>query len=664
LVGVRRNPVRLLLLLLFLAACWPAGAAAAEVPTKPWFLRPRQQPLVPRFQEPAWQKWVRNPIDAFILERLVKAGLEPAREADRTTLIRRVTFDLTGLPPSPEEIATFRDDPAPDAYEKLVDRLLASSHYGEHWGRHWLDVVRFAETEGFEYDRLRPGAWRYRDQVIKAFNDDKPFDRFVLEQLAGDEVDPGNHESQVLAGFHRLGPVRRNAGNKNVAMSRNEILTEMTDALGAVFLGLTLGCARCHDHKFDDITQKDYYRVQAFLAAAHEHNLVLASADAQKDWTAQTQKIQSQVQQLQKQLAKLKDEQKRPIQEKLAGLQLSLPEPLPTVSTVRNIAEERTPIYVLKRGDPEREGARVGPRPLSLFLPDDTPELPADIANPRTHLARWLTDPAHPLTARVWVNRVWHYHFGRGLVATPNDFGANGAPPTHPELLDFLAETHLRSGQRLKPLHRLILLSSTYRQSSTSANPTAERRLDPENRLLGRFPRRRLAAEEIRDAILATSGRLNGKQGGPSVVVPVEADLVQLLYDPSQWKVTPEEKEHDRRSVYLIARRNLQLPFFQAFDQPDAQVSCPRREASTHPLQALELLNGKLSNRLAETFASRLERECGDNHPKQVERAFWLTAGRPPTDQEKEIALAFLRRQPLKEFCLALFNLNAFLYVD
>ncbi len=643
--------------------CWtPAGAA--DTPAEHWSLQPRSRPAVPRFQEPAAQQWLRNAVDAFILERLHKVGLQPASEADRATLIRRVCFDLTGLPPTPEEVTAFVQDPAPDAYEKLVDRLLASPHYGEHWGRHWFDVVRFAETEGFEYDRLRPGAWRYRDYVIKSFNDDKPYDRFLLEQLAGDEIGPGNHECLVAAGFHRLGPVRRNAGNKDVAMSRNEVLTEMTDALGSTFLGLTMGCARCHDHKFDEIPQKDYYRLQAFLAATHEHNLVLASAEAQAEWQARTDKIQAEIGRLQKQVASAAEEGKRTARERIVELKRTLPEPLPTISTVRNVPQERTPIHVLKRGDPERKGPVVHPRPLSLLLPEEVPELPDDLPNPRTRLARWLADPAHPLTARVWVNRVWLYHFGHGLVATPNDFGINGARPSHPELLDYLAEEFVRHGQKTKHLHRLILLSSTYRQASASRNAASGHRLDPDNRLLWCFPRRRLSAEEVRDTLLAVSGRLNLKQGGPSVLVPVEADLVRLLYDPAQWSVTADEKEHDRRSVYLLAKRNLQLPFFQAFDQPDAQVSCPRRESSTHALQALELLNGKLSNRLAEALAQRLRRECGADRARQVDRAFQLTTGRPPAPQEKDLALAFLEKQPLKEFALALFNLNAFLYVD
>jgi hypothetical protein len=578
-------------------------------------------------------------------------------------------LDLTGLPPTPEEVIAFVRDPAPDAYEQLVDRLLASPHYGERWGRHWLDVVRFAETEGFEYDRYRPGAWRYRDYVIQAFNEDKAFDRFVLEQVAGDELDPSDLACLVAAGFHRLGPIRRNAGNKLVALSRNEVLTEMTDAIGSVFLGLTVGCARCHNHKFDAIPQKDYYRLQAFLAATQENDVVLADARAQADWKARTNKVEARIKELQ---TRLKPLDKRgadrtradALRKEIAALKNSLPEPLPTISSVRDVAGKRTVVHVLKRGDPANEGTQVGPRLPSALVPEDSPELPAGLARPRLRLGQWLNDPTNPLTARVWVNRVWAYHFGQGIVRTPNDFGKNGAPPSHPELLDYLANELIAGGWRLKPLQRLIVLSSTYRQSAMPSpmQPAAQR--DPENRLLARFPRRRLEAEEIRDAMLAIAGKLNLKAGGPSIYLPVEADLVRLLYDPEQWQVTPDETEHERRSVYLVAKRNLPLPFFQVFDQPDAQTSCPRREASTHALQALELLNGRLANRLAEAFAVRLARECPGDRTRQVQRAFWLTTGRPPSAVEESLALQFLEQQPLREFALAMFNLNAFLYVD
>jgi hypothetical protein len=603
-------------------------------------------------------------VDAFVLERLQRAGLQPSPEADRRTLIRRVTFDLTGLPPTPEETDAFLADPAPDAYERLVDRLLAGPRYGERWAQHWLDVVRYAETEGFEYDRHRPGAWRFRDYVIRCLNEDRPWDRFIREQLAGDEIDPASPEMQVAAGFHRLGPVRRNAGNQEVAASRNEVLTERTDVLGAVFLGLTVGCARCHDHKFDDVPQADYYRLQAFLAASHEYDVPLATAEAQAAWKARAGKVEEEIKKLQKSLEGAGPGDRPGLQARLAEPRRQLPPPLPSICTVRNVPAERTPVHVLKRGDPGRPGKLVGPRFPQALLAAKVPEIPADTPNPRTVLARWLTEPGNPLTARVLVNRFWQHHFGTGLVATPNDFGANGSPPSHPELLDWLANEFVAGGWRLKPLHRLLLLSSTYRQAPRPVDAARATATDPDNRLLGRFLRRRLSAEEVRDAMLAISGCLNPEAGGPGVVLPVDPDLVELLYAPAQWAVTPDARQHGRRSVYLLAKRNLRLPLTEVFDQPDLQTSCPRREASTHPAQALELLNGRASNRLAAAFAHRLGRECGPDPGRQVERAWLLAAGRLPNESEKALALRFLAGGSPKEFALALFNLNAFLYVD
>jgi hypothetical protein len=628
-----------------------------------WSLRPRTRPAVPRLDDSAARAWVRTPVDAFVLERLTQAGLHPAPEADRATLIRRVTFDLTGLPPTPEAVTAFVHDPAPDAYERLVDGLLASPRYGEHWGRHWLDVVRFAETEGFEYDRYLPGAYRYRDYVIDAFNRDKPYDRFVLEQLAGDEIGPDDPELQVAAGFLRLGPVRRNAGNPEIAASRHEVLSERTDVIGLAFLGLTVGCARCHDHKFDDIAQADYYRLQAFLAAAQEHDIVLAPAAEQAAWKARTDKIQGEIRRVQNALSGVKGADRSQLEEQVRDLEQMLPPPLPAISTVQDVEAERTPVHVLRRGDPDKKGRQVGPRFPGLLMPADTPELPAETPQARTLLAQWITNPNNPLTARVLVNRVWQHHFGRGLVETANDFGANGSPPTHPEVLDFLAEAFVAGGWRLKPLQRLILLSSTYRQAASCPDARTGLAKDPDDRLLWRFPHRRLAAEEVRDAMLLVSGRLNERAGGPSVVVPVDPDQVKLLYSPAQWAVTRDVREHDRRSVYLLAKRNLRLSFLEAFDQPDAQTSCPRREASTHALQALELLNGKPANDLAKSFAERLRREAGPDLEREVERAYLLAAGRAPTAREKELAVRFLREQPLREFALAVLNLNAFLYV-
>jgi hypothetical protein len=599
-----------------------------------------------------------------VLEKLLAAGMRPAPEADRPTLIRRLTFDLVGLPPTPEEIAGFVGDPSPDAYERLVDRLLAHPGYGERWGRHWLDVVRFAESEGFEYDRHRVGAWRYRDYVVASFNADVPYDRFLAEQLAGDEIGPADDRLLVAAGFHRLGPVRRNAGNQNVAFSRHEVLIEMTDAVGAAFLGLTVGCARCHDHKFDAILQSDYYRLQAYLAAAQENDVVKGDPEALERWNAETEKLRKEIKDLMESLGSARPEDRERLQYRIEELKKKIPPPPETINTIRNDESRRTPIYVLKRGDPDQPGERVGPRPLNALVPKGAAELPADDPAPRTRLAGWLNEPNHPLTARVLVNRVWQYHFGRGIVGTANDFGANGASPSHRELLDHLAGRFLDEGRALKPLHRRIVLSAAYRQSGRS--PLAERghELDPENRLLWHFPRRRLSAEEVRDAMLAASAALNTKAGGPSVIVPVEQDLVGLLYDPAQWAVSPNENEHNRRSVYLLVKRNLQLPFAQVFDQPDGQTSCSRRESSTHPLQALELLNGELSNRLADLLAERIAREAGGDPAAQARRGYELVVGRLPTPREESLAVAFLREQPLREFTLALFNLNAFLYVQ
>ncbi len=631
---------------------------------KHWSLRPRSRPEIPRVSRSNDPGWVQNPIDAFILDRLQRSGLEPAPAADRRTLIRRVSYDLIGLPPTPEEIAAFASNNSPRAYEQLIDRLLESPHYGERWGQHWLDVVRYAETEGYEYDGHRSGAWRYRDYVIRSFNADKPFDQFVREQLAGDELDPTNHEYRVAAGFHRLGPVRRNAGNKKVAFSRNEVLTERTDALGSAFLGLTLGCARCHDHRFDDIPQTDYYRLQAFLAASHDHDWILADEAAQSQWKTETEKITAQIKELQKQRENRKGTERVALDRKIASLRESLPTELPTISTVQNRAEERTPIHVLRRGDMEQKSSRVGPRVLSALVDERVREMSADVSQPRSELARWINDPEHPLTARVYVNRVWQGHFGRGLVATPNDFGVNGSLPSHVELLDYLANEFIAEGRRLRPLHRLILTSSTYRQSVASPQLERGRKIDPENHLLWHFPRRRLSAEEVRDSLLSIAGRLNFKSGGPSVIVRADLDLVNLLYDPSQWTVTPDEAEHRRRSVYLLAKRNLRLPFAQAFDQPDLQISCPRRESSTHALQALELLNGSFSNEMARWFSERLQRESGEQVEAQIDRAFRLIASRPPVEQEQRVARSFLDEHSLKEFALALFNLNAFMYID
>ncbi len=697
--------VALLLLLLTLPAVHSARAAApdaADLTTARqfWSFRPIQKPPPPLVKNTAWAQ---TPLDCFILAKLEKHGLHPAAPATKAELIRRVSFDLTGLPPSPEDVRAFVADPAADAYERLVDRLLASPHFGERWAQHWLDTVRFAETEGFEYDRHLPEAWRFRDYVIDAFNRDKPFDRFLTEQLAGDEFTPPNPELQTAAIFHRLGPVRLNAGNPDIALSRNEVLTERTDVIGAAFLGLTVGCARCHDHKLDPIPQRDYYRLQAYLAATHEHDINLGTAAQRSEWEEKAKTLKSEISRLQKAADATTGEKKLALTAELNALEAQTPPPPPTIPAVRNDPAQRTAIHVLKRGEWERKGELVGPRPLSVLVSDGLAELPADATRPRTELARWLTDPNHPLTARVLANRIWQHHFGTGLVKTPNDFGSHGERPSHPELLDWLATQLLKPGKTvqtlkggnvealkgalvtgasapastlqpfnpsplqpwsLKLLHRLILLSSTYQQSSHTPASAAVTRLDPDNRWLWRFQRRRLSAEEIRDSMLAVAGQLSPRVGGPSVMVPVDPEMISLLYKPVQWAVAKDATEHHRRSIYLLSKRNLRLPFMEAFDQPPQLASCGRRESSTHAPQALELLNGRLANELATAFAARLARESDGDPARIVERASQLALGRAPTPQERALGTEFLKTQPLREFALALFNLNAFLYVE
>jgi hypothetical protein len=626
-----------------------------------WSFQKRSTPEVPKFTDAAAKTWVRGPIDAFVLSKLRSEGLQPAPAAPRAVWIRRVTFDVTGLPPTPAEVDAFVRDTSPTAFEKVVDRLLASSNYGERWGQHWLDVVRFAESDGFEYDTHRRDAWRYRDYVIRSFNADKPYNQFVREQLAGDEIAPDNEEMRIASGLQRLGPLRKNAGNQEVASSRNEVLTEMTNVVGSVMLGVTLGCARCHDHKFDPIRHTDYYRMQAFFAATQELDYPLASPEEQAAWKSKTEAVTAEMKKVRGQMRGLKGEARAQMEKKVKEIEAQLPEPLDTLYTVANDNAKATPIHVLARGDYINKGEKVGARPLGVLLPDASPEWTPE--KPRTALADWILTDDHPLTARVVVNRIWQYHFGRGIVATPNDFGRMGQRPTHPELLDYLGNRFVEGGWRWKPLHREILLSSAYRQASSSPLAKVAEEKDPENKLLWKFSRRRLEAEEIRDAMLSVAGVLNTKQGGPSIIVPVDQELINLLYKPSQWAVTPDTSEHDRRSIYLIAKRNLRLPFMEAFDAPDLQLSCARRESSTHAPQALELLNGDLSNRLAERLAARLDKEA-TTPAKQVDLAYRLVAGRLPSAKEKQIAIGFLKDQPLREFALAVMNLNNFLYVE
>jgi hypothetical protein len=472
----------------------------------------------------------------------------------------------------------------------------------------------------------------------------------------------------VASGFNRLGPLRKNAGNQNVASSRNEVLTEMTNIVGAAFLGVTVGCARCHDHKFDPFRQSDYYRMQGFFAQTKDNDLLRATKEELDAWHAKVDPLMREMRQAQMKMRNATEVEKGKLQTELDSIDERMPPPLTAIYAVKDDPKGATPLHTLFHGDYLDPREAVGARPLGVLLPEGTPEEPVTTDTPRLKLANWLVNPDNPLTARVMVNRIWQYHFGRGIVSTANDFGRMGGKPSHPELLDYLANQFVANGWEMKPLHRMILLSSAYRQASESPIENTAMAKDSENALLWKFSRRRLEAEEIRDSMLFTSGKLNQKTGGPSVLVPIDQDLVKMLKRPQYWVATKDKSGYDRRTLYMIYKRNLQLPFMGVFDAPDMQLSCPRREQSTHAPQALELLNGQTSNELAAVFAQRLE-ESRPTDAARIDLAWRLATGRPPTAREKTLASQYLAEKPgdpvrLKELALDVYNLNAFLYVN
>ncbi|HYH67360.1 MAG TPA: DUF1549 and DUF1553 domain-containing protein [Urbifossiella sp.] len=666
----------------------------------------------------AWKKPARppvpagaaNPVDAFVRARLTTAKLAPAPRATPEQLIRRATFDLTGLPPTPAETDAFVRDRSPDAWAKVIDRLLASPHYGERWGRHWLDLARYADTNGYEFDEPRPDAWRYRDYVIGALNADVPYTRFITEQLAGDVAFPNDPAARVATGFNVLGPDMTDASDQ--AQRRLNTLNDMTDTAALAFLGLTLTCARCHDHKFEPIPQADYFRFQAFFAAAafrtdlsvstpaDERAAVLAEEryrERTKDITAALDAVEGPHRRklFDAKLAKLSADAQaahRTPAEKRSGGQLELV--AETAAKVRvtdaEVAKalapaEKVEAEALRAKLKAFDGDKPRPRPVAIGLTDRPgppprtfvlergelgnkgaevqPGFPTALGGGeqkggRLALAKWVASADNPLTARVVVNRLWQHHFGRGIVATASDFGTRGSPPTHPELLDWLACELADGGWTLKRMHRLMLLSETYQQSTTVSADAA--RLDPENRLLSRMNRLRLEGEAVRDALLAASGRLNPKAGGPGVVLP---ELARAAGGSRPVPVTADAAEHTRRSVYLFARRNLRDPFLEAFDLPDNNNSCPKRERSTTAPQALALLNSADATAAAKALAERVTRDA-DTESGRVALAYRLVLGRNATPAEQALAAGFLEESPLSELCRALFNLNEFVYLD
>jgi mono/diheme cytochrome c family protein len=647
-----------------------------------WAFRPPQPINVPRVHNVAT---VRNPIDAFVLRKLEQKGLALAPETDRTTLLRRACFDLTGLPPEPAEVQAFVADRAPDAYERMIDRLLASPRYGERWGRYWLDLAGYADSEGKrEQDLPRPHAWRYRDYVVRALNADKPYDRFLLEQLAGDELADYEHapeitmelyENLVATGFLRMAPDATWANITGFLHDRIEVIADEIDVLGSTVMGLTLKCARCHSHKFDPLPQRDYYRLAAvFKGALDEYDWL--KPDVRPGLGPVSQDILGGRHLPHVPTAERRDwEQRSALVKDKAG---KLPEPRIHALWDRG---EPSPTYIYRRGDPLSPGKLVGPGVPSVLTDgktpfDVTPPWPgAKSTGRRLAFARWLTRPDHPLTARVAVNRIWKHHFGTGIVKTLGNFGKAGAPPSHPELLDWLAREFVQQGWSIKAMHRLMMTSATYRQSSSV---TAQlEKLDPDNGLYSRMPLVRLDAEAIYDSLLLIAGRLDEARFGPGDAVTVRPDGL----------ATPQSTARGwRRMIYVQQARKRIPTHLETFDYPQMNPNCLERRDSTVAPQALYLMNNGMVQQLAEAFAQRVSREAGDDAAKRVEWVYWVALSRRPSNEERQMGLDALvrlaeqwtntlaeagktdrqvaRLKALTTYCHAIMNSASFLYVD
>jgi hypothetical protein len=733
----------------------PADAQTAskkftEAQRKFWAFQKITKPPLPSVGS---KSWVRTPVDAFVLARLEEKNLQPNPTADKVTLIRRAYFDLIGLPPTPEQVQAFVADSSPQAFEKVLNELLASPHYGERWARHWLDLARYADTQGFKADETRPNMWRYRDYVIEALNQDKPYDRFVKEQVAGDELYPADSAARVATGFNRLWPDESNLANPIIM--RQEILDDITDTTASVFLGLTYGCAKCHDHKFDPILQKDYYKLEAFFSGITnaDRATLLSTEEAARydrqyaEWEAKTREIRAAMSGILDKIrvAKTRDaigmfpkeaqdavftapEQRTPMQwqmyyrsasrlpsdealekalqgdakaqyaalkKELAQYDAIKPAAPPNAQIMIDQGREAPPTHILAKGVWDAPLDEVQPGFLTILDPN-----PARIVVPeglnssgrRTTLANWLVDVNNPLTARVMVNRIWNDHFGQGIVGSPSDFGVMGERPTNPQLLDYLASAFVENGWSIKKMHRLIMLSNAYQQSSAYQGQAAE--LDPGDKLLWRFQRRRLEGEVIRDSMLYVSGELNPKMGGPGVFPPLPPGVSMPRSSYLNWKTEKDWAEANRRSVYVFVKRNLRYPMFEAFDFPDTHESCPRRNTTVTPTQPLTLMNDELVMEWSRALASRVLNDSGLTARQRVERAYGLALSRAPKPEEAAAVLDFLTQQSILtgerlakdeklpmpdvipqgippamaaafvDFCHTLLNSNEFLYMN
>ncbi|MCC6588018.1 MAG: PSD1 domain-containing protein [Bryobacterales bacterium] len=719
-------------------APWPAGAAqqAAAVGEKTAALRGMEErPITPE-ERAFWsfKKPVRadvpktgdhNPVDAFLRAKWNEANLKPSPRADKRVLVRRAYLDLIGLPPTPEETKAFLADTTKDAWPRLIERLLASPHYGERQARYWLDLVRYADSGGYEYDNDRPQAWRYRDWVVRAFNNDMPYDRFVLEQLAGDELDQPTADSMIATGYLRLGP----ENNLKTEMTRLDELDDVVSTTAQSLLGMTVGCARCHNHKFDPIPQKDYYQMQAVFFSTKPLDYPLATpaeleahkqankrvddkqaplkkeiADIEKPYrdrmfeeklsrmseymrqawrtpadqrspaqrlnARQIEKTPLTEDEVKQALARMtpEDEQKRKtLQARMKGLDKERPAPLAAAMAIGEEGRDPVPSYFLHRGSPSNKGSVMPAGVLSVanwrpFQPIQPPAN-AKTSYRRRSFAEWVIAKENPLTARVMVNRIWQRHFGEGIVGTPNNFGKKGEAPTHPELLDWLATEFMREGWSAKAMHRLIMNSDAYQMASDDI--IVNRKKDPTNRLLWRQGRPRLDIETLRDGMLASAGMLGKKVGGPAVLPYIDPALYQSS-SKRTWKGSKDEDSATwRRSLYVFSKRSIRYPLFEAFDQPDMITSCARRNRSVTAPQALLLMNNAAVRMHASHFAGRLRRDAGYDPAAQVKLGFEVALTRAPKEAELREATAFVRASDtgLVDFCQALYNLNEFVFM-
>ncbi|WP_020481385.1 DUF1549 and DUF1553 domain-containing protein [Methylomonas sp. MK1] len=695
-----------------------AAAPAGQSKSKLWSYQPVKAPAVPDVQQ---KDWVRTPIDAFVLAPLEAKGIKPSQDTDRASFIRRATLDVWGVIPTPEEVDAFVNDKSADAYEKLADRLLASPKYGERQGRKWLDLARYADSTGFQNDNDRLNMWRYRDYVINSFNQDKPYSKFIQEQLAGDELWPGDEQALVATGFMAQFP--DNSNSRDLVQRKYQITTDITDTVGKVVLGQTVECARCHNHKFDKISQKDYFSLQSFFANIapvdnipakkgevekayeqqyakweeatkdirakkkaiidthreealkyHKERYLTDSREAifkpKEQWTARDRWVNHR-------LANVTDEgslesyfrekgestdaktRDPKIAEQWAELEkldkelkkFSDLKPTTSSNTISAMTElghpDAPPSYVFAVGDHEKPLEEVQPA-FPEAITDEKPDIkPLPFSSGRrSALAKWITSPTNPLTARVFTNRIWDQYFGKGIVTTVSDFGKAGQKPTHPELLDYLAHKFVNDGWSVKKLHREILLSSVYRQSSAYREDVAQ--ADGENQLLAVFPRQRLEAEQVRDSLLAAAGKLEEKVGGPSVYPPLPKAINtasgNFQGDPA-WKTSKDVHDQNRRSLYIFTRRSIPYPILDSFNMASPQEAHSKREVTTTPLQALTLYNSELIFDWSKSLAGRVINEAGEDEEDRISRLYQILFARQPKDDEKESLQAFLNEQ-------------------